>query len=80
MRLNFSISDGETIREGVRRIGAVVEELVGLYGTLTGREVAGRGAQVAGRGAEVTDHRPDGEPDGGQVLRMPPRRRRAGGS
>jgi 2-aminoadipate transaminase len=36
MRLNFSGSTDEKIREGVRRIGAVVQEQVALYGTLTG--------------------------------------------
>jgi 2-aminoadipate transaminase len=36
MRLNFSGSDEESIREGVRRIGEVVTEQVELYGTLTG--------------------------------------------
>jgi 2-aminoadipate transaminase len=40
MRLNFSGSDEERIREGVRRIGAVVAEQVALYGTLTGAEPA----------------------------------------
>jgi 2-aminoadipate transaminase len=38
MRLNFSGSDEESIREGIRRIGEVVTEQVELYGTLTGRE------------------------------------------
>ena len=37
MRLNFSASDDESIREGIRRIGKVVREQVALYGTLTGR-------------------------------------------
>jgi 2-aminoadipate transaminase len=36
MRLNFSGSDSESIREGIRRIGEVVSEQVALYGTLTG--------------------------------------------
>ncbi|HEY6693752.1 MAG TPA: PLP-dependent aminotransferase family protein [Solirubrobacteraceae bacterium] len=40
MRLNFSgVSDAD-IREGVRRIGKVVREQVGLYSTLTGAERA----------------------------------------
>src|SRR5947199_1399183 len=67
MRLNFSISDEETIREGVRRIGSVVEELVALYGTLTGVEAAVRSPQSAETAPS---------PEGGQVLRMPERRRR----
>jgi 2-aminoadipate transaminase len=40
MRLNFSGSGEEDIREGIRRIGKVVREQVGLYGTLTGAEPA----------------------------------------
>ena len=35
MRLNFSGSDADEIREGIRRIGAVVGEQVGLYETIT---------------------------------------------
>jgi 2-aminoadipate transaminase len=40
MRLNFSGNDEHAIREGVRRIGAVVAEQVALYGTLTGAPAA----------------------------------------
>src|ERR687895_570461 len=40
MRLNFSGSDEESIREGIRRIGEVVTEQVELYGTLTGEHEA----------------------------------------
>jgi 2-aminoadipate transaminase len=36
MRLNFSGSSEEEIREGVRRIGRVVSEQVDLYGSITG--------------------------------------------
>ena len=36
MRLNFSGSDEDEIREGIRRIGEVIKEQVALYGTLTG--------------------------------------------
>jgi 2-aminoadipate transaminase len=36
MRLNFSSSDADVIREGVRRIGKVVDEQMRLYETLTG--------------------------------------------
>jgi 2-aminoadipate transaminase len=35
MRLNFSGSDEAEIREGIKRIGAVVSEQVELYETLT---------------------------------------------
>ena len=45
MRLNFSSSADEEIREGVRRIGKIVAEQVALYDTLTGARRAGaRGA------------------------------------
>src|SRR3954471_22874612 len=40
MRLNFSAVDDADIREGVRRIGKVVEEQLTLYGTLTGEPAA----------------------------------------
>jgi 2-aminoadipate transaminase len=53
MRLNFSASDEEEIDEGIRRIGQVVWEQVGLYETLTGQSTPAR--------------RQDEEP-GGQVL------------
>ena len=36
MRLNFSYVGDDDIREGVRRIGRIVQEQVALYGTLTG--------------------------------------------
>jgi 2-aminoadipate transaminase len=38
LRLNFSASSEDEIREGIRRIGKVVNEQVALYGTLTGEE------------------------------------------
>jgi 2-aminoadipate transaminase len=44
MRLNFSASDGDNIREGVRRIGEVIKEQVELYGTLTGERKPARPA------------------------------------
>jgi 2-aminoadipate transaminase len=40
MRLNFSAVDEGDIREGVRRIGKVVEEQLALYGSLTGKPAA----------------------------------------
>jgi 2-aminoadipate transaminase len=53
MRLNFSGSTEDEIREGIRRIGRVVSEQVSLYGTFTGHPV-------------VTAEAP--EPDGGDVV------------
>ena len=49
MRLNFSGSDSDAIREGIRRIGEVVSEQMALYGTLTGElraEPSAEGAEV----------------------------------
>jgi 2-aminoadipate transaminase len=40
MRLNFSGVPEAAIREGVRRIGEVVQEQVAMYGTLTGASPA----------------------------------------
>ena len=42
MRLNFAGVPDEDIREGIRRIGKVVREQVGLYGTLTGSSSAAK--------------------------------------
>jgi 2-aminoadipate transaminase len=70
MRLNFSGSTDENIREGVRRIGAVVNEQVGLYGTLTGtRPAAPRPKPAADVGARMAD-----------VLPLPARRPAEGDS
>jgi 2-aminoadipate transaminase len=67
MRLNFSGSDEDAIREGIRRIGEVVTEQVQLYGTLTGEHQA------------VKLDPPEGEPlpGGADVLRLPDRAERA---
>ncbi len=40
MRLNFAGVPEQDIREGIRRIGKVVHEQVGLFGTLTGASTA----------------------------------------
>src|SRR5205814_8790775 len=67
MRLNFSGVDDDDIREGVRRIGKVVREQVGLYGTLTG-------VQPPQRPAEPAPAAPD--PALADVLELPRRRGR----
>ena len=70
MRLNFSGSTDEKIREGVRRIGAVVQEQVALYGTLTGTRPVPRPAAPAETDAKLAD-----------VLPLPARRQsESGGS
>jgi 2-aminoadipate transaminase len=45
MRLNFSGSGEEEIREGIRRIGKVIAEQVELYGTLTGKQPEAQAAR-----------------------------------
>ncbi|HEY8764772.1 MAG TPA: PLP-dependent aminotransferase family protein [Solirubrobacteraceae bacterium] len=74
MRLNFSGVDEDEIREGIRRIGEVVREQVGLYSTLTGaapRNAPRRGEVPANEAAVPT---PD--PELAKVLQLP--RKRAG--
>jgi len=70
MRLNFSGSDEDAIREGIRRIGEVVTEQVQLYGTLTGELPA-----VELPREEPMDDEP--LPGGTNVLRLPDREERA---
>ncbi len=41
MRLNFSASAPDEIREGIRRIGGVIESQVGLYESITGEHDGG---------------------------------------
>jgi 2-aminoadipate transaminase len=72
MRLNFSGSDEDTIREGIRRIGEVVAEQVALYGTLTGRE-----SPPAPRRSPAAPETPQGDAGKGARV-LPMRRRRAG--
>jgi 2-aminoadipate transaminase len=60
MRLNFSGVDEDAIREGVRRIGKVVDQQVALYGTLTGRPT-GRG-RPATAGMDGALDGSDGDP------------------
>ncbi len=75
MRLNFSGSGEDRIREGIRRIGEVVKEQVALYGTLTGEE---RGRQPAGGREPRTDA--DARTEGARRRRAAaPRRPRAAG-
>ena len=63
MRLNFSGSTEDEIREGIRRIGSVVAEQVALYGAIT-------------REQPVAPGRPAPETEGGDVVPM--RRREPG--
>ncbi|HWF23906.1 MAG TPA: PLP-dependent aminotransferase family protein, partial [Solirubrobacteraceae bacterium] len=87
MRLNFSGAGENDIREGIRRIGEAVRELVALYGTLTGAKPAAAGTrgadsshppgQVAGAASDDPRPRvPDSEL--AKILRLPAPRKRAG--
>jgi 2-aminoadipate transaminase len=71
MRLNFSGSDEEAIREGIRRIGEVVTEQVQLYGTLTGEMQA---VELPPERAAPTE---EPLPGGADILRLPDRAERA---
>jgi 2-aminoadipate transaminase len=51
MRLNFSGSSIDEIREGIRRIGAVVAEQVGLYETITSEHTIPASSSASGPGA-----------------------------
>jgi 2-aminoadipate transaminase len=72
MRLNFSGSDEDAIREGIRRIGEVVTEQVQLYGTLTGELEA---VKLPEEPAAAPIDEP--LPRGADVLQMPDRAERA---
>jgi 2-aminoadipate transaminase len=61
MRLNFSGSTEDQIREGIRRIGDVISEQVALYETITGEHPRAKPER-------------EPEPEGGDVVPMPRRR------
>jgi 2-aminoadipate transaminase len=73
MRLNFSGSDESEIREGVRRIGHVVEEQVALYETITGEHpIQPPAASSASRSGAAGPQ--EGRGSGENVLPLPRRR------
>jgi 2-aminoadipate transaminase len=65
MRLNFAGVPEPDIREGIRRIGKVVREQVGLFGTLTGAEPPAAAAQP--------EQAPEVDPGLAEVLELPKR-------
>jgi 2-aminoadipate transaminase len=75
MRLNFSGSDEEAIREGIRRIGEVVTEQVQLYGTLTGELEAVKLPEEDPASSPAETEEP--LPRGADILQMPDRAERA---
>jgi 2-aminoadipate transaminase len=73
MRLNFSGSTSDEIREGIRRIGAVVAEQVALYGAITREQrvvPGGDGAHAGGQPPSVGSDPPEGSDPGGDVVPM----------
>jgi 2-aminoadipate transaminase len=75
MRLNFSSSTDEDIREGVRRIGKIVAEQLGLYDTLTGRRRAApaRPATVVEPEVEPLEPPAEGGEGMAHILQLPRR-------
>jgi 2-aminoadipate transaminase len=65
MRLNFSGSDADEIREGIRRIGAVVGEQVGLYETITAEHTIPAASSASRPGATGS---PEARGSGADVL------------
>ncbi len=59
MRLNFSATDEDELREGIRRIGGVISEQVELYQTITGEH--------------RVESDPDDDEPGGDVVPLPKR-------
>jgi len=79
MRLNFSGVSEDSIREGIRRIGEVVREQVGLYSTLTGT-VSDSGGRLAGSApVERRDGRTDELPADGDLAKVLPLLRKHAG-
>jgi 2-aminoadipate transaminase len=79
MRLNFSGVNEDEVREGIRRIGEVVREQVGLYGTLTGtapKQDYRRADAAASSPSESVPGVPAPDAELAKVLRLP--RKRAG--
>jgi 2-aminoadipate transaminase len=65
MRLNFSGSHEDEIREGIRRIGAVVGEQVGLYETITSEHTIPAASSASRPGAAGS---PEARGSGADVL------------
>ncbi|HEX4032956.1 MAG TPA: PLP-dependent aminotransferase family protein [Solirubrobacteraceae bacterium] len=76
MRLNFSSSSDEDIREGVRRIGKIIAEQLALYDTLTGRRRQPPAAPVVVAEPEIEAPAPAAADDGegmAHILQLPRR-------
>jgi 2-aminoadipate transaminase len=75
MRLNFSGSTEDEIREGIRRIGKVVGEQVALYETITGEHPLPSSSAVGAAGESIEGERAE-ELGGAPADVLPLRRRR----
>ena len=60
MRLNFSASEENVLREGIRRIGSVISDQIALYETITGEH-------------RVAPPQDEGDEPGGEVVPLPRR-------
>jgi 2-aminoadipate transaminase len=78
MRLNFSGVNEDAIREGIRRIGEVVGEQVGLYETLTGVRPAAPAQAGAPRSGRGRAQGPQPDQELAKVLQLPAKRKRVG--
>ena len=77
MRLNFSGSTEDEIREGIRRIGEVIGEQVSLYETITGERTtttASPSASRPGAGGAGGSEGAEEDDEGGDVVPIRPRR------
>ncbi len=68
MRLNFSAQTEDEIREGIRRIGAVIGAQVDLYETITSEHRSVPPASTASRPGAEESEAGAGEPEAGEVL------------
>jgi 2-aminoadipate transaminase len=73
MRLNFSGVGEDDIREGIRRIGEVIREQVGMYSTLTGASPRPQAPRQSGSGPAQRARE-----ELAKVLSLPAHRKRAG--
>ena len=78
MRLNFSGVNEDAIREGIRRIGEVVREQVGLYETLTGVRPAAPAEADTPRPDRTRVPEPEPDQELAKVLQLPAKRKRVG--
>jgi 2-aminoadipate transaminase len=79
MRLNFAGVSEDDIREAVRRIGKVVREQVGMFGTLTGAEPVKPPATDAQPPTRNSERSADSDPGLAKVVELPRREEQKSG-